>query len=416
MKKDEISQKKQVTRENKVNQKNQKTAMKSEHEAQETNKENKENEESGKNKEKENSFAHLQNASKVIIKNKNKNLMGFMVGSMVLLVIFILMISGGHHQTVIKQDQAQTVNNDLIFQQNEERIQALQNQPVSMPSTPNNFSGISAQADNKEMMARRNAPTQMYTLSGSDLEKQEKQNDLPASGIASGNRDGDSTGQNHMMAGKDELSRFANAQSDSAPIVSGGKIAHPEYTIAEGELIPAVLETAINSDLPGMVRAVVTRPIYAYTGEKPLIPEGSRLVGQYASMASNGAATERVLVMWNRVITPSGISMMINSPGSDSLGRAGIGANVVNTHFFRIFGTAALLSVMGATAATSGVGSYDQPNSANMYRQSIAEAFQESAQASLSQNLNIKPTLHIYQGTAINVFVAKDVDLYGVLG
>ena len=178
----------------------------------------------------------------------------------------------------------------------------------------------------------------------------------------------------------------------------------------------ATLETAINSDLPGTVRAVITSPVYAYTGDAPIIPAGSRLIGQYASISSNGAASARVFVIWNRVITPNGISIMINSPDSDSLGRSGAAADSVDSHFFKTFGTAILLSVMSASAANSGVSSADQPNSADAYRQSIANSFQQSAQTSLNKNLDIKPTLHVYQGDSINVFVAHDLDLYNVLG
>ena len=194
------------------------------------------------------------------------------------------------------------------------------------------------------------------------------------------------------------------------------QLAHPTYTIVEGDFIHAILETAIDSDLPGMVRAVVTQPVYAYSGDSVIIPAGSRLVGQYDTQSSNGLSSHRVFVMWNRVITPQGVSMMINSPGTDTLGRAGEGSDSMDTHFFKMFSTASLLSVIGAATSTVGVGNYDQPNSANQYRQSVGNAFQKSAQNTMGGNLKIKPTLHINQGDVINVFVARDIDLYNILG
>ena len=119
--------------------------------------------------------------------------------------------------------------------------------------------------------------------------------------------------------------------------------------------------------------------------------------------------------MWNRIITPQGISVVINSPSADALGRSGQGADSVNTHFWKMFGTATLLSILGYQASSQGVSGYDQPNSANQYRTMVAGSFQQSAQTTLNKNLNIRPTLHVHQGDEINVFVAHDVDLHGVL-
>ena len=285
--------------------------------------------------------------------------------------------------------------NQQALDANARRLAALRNAKATR-----NFSGFlpHATGESKAVAARRNAPTQMYAA--------ERAPNL--SGAAS-------VQQGKPFAGNDAFSHYANHQASGADVVTATKIAHPKSTIAQGELMQATLETAINSDLPGMVRAVLSYPVYAYVGEMPLLPAGSRLIGQYSSAASNGSASTRVFVIWNRVITPSGVSLMINSPGSDALGRAGMGADAINRHFWQRFGTAALLSIMGATAATAGVGQLDQPNSANLYQQSIAAAFQQSANASLSQNASIKPTLHIHQGNRLNVFVAHDLDLSSVL-
>jgi type IV secretion system protein VirB10 len=104
-----------------------------------------------------------------------------------------------------------------------------------------------------------------------------------------------------------------------------------------------------------------------------------------------------------------------DSPNADSLGRAGQGADSVNTHFFARFGEAALLSIIGAGASNVGVGNLDQYNSAAQYRVAIAQSFQQSAGQSLQSTLPQKPTLRIYQGAQINVFVAHDLSFYNVL-
>ena len=338
-------------------------------------------------------FAHLGKRSSVGRKKSNKMVMLGVVGAGVLFIIFMMSLSGHHHKTTQKHHDTLGNDNDMTFANNAKRLAELRNRNNNKPT----FSIIHSDTD-KAMQVRQNAPTQMYVAT--------MQTQLGTNGTG---------GQASTLAGQGQFSKFANTQSGNVGVVHGTKIKHPHYTIAEGEFIGATLETAINSDLPGMVRATITRPVYGYVGEAPLISAGSRLIGQYSALASNGAASARVFIMWNRVVTPKGISIMLNSPGVDALGRAGAGADAVDTHFFKMFGTAALLSIMGATAATSGVNSTTQPNSANQYQQAVASAFTSAAQNSLSQNLNIKPTLHIHQGNAINVFVAHDLDLYSVL-
>jgi len=195
--------------------------------------------------------------------------------------------------------------------------------------------------------------------------------------------------------------------------VTATQVAHPGFTIMAGEFIHAVLETAINSDLPGMVRAVISRPVYSYTGERIIIPAGSRLMGQYSSSMLQGQS--RVMVIWNRVVLPNGIAVQLNSPGTDSLGIAGQGADSINRHFLARFGQSVLLSLLGAASATAGVDTSNPYNSVAQYRSAISQSFQQSAQKSLQNSLPIKPTLHIYQGANINVFVAHDLSFFNVL-
>ncbi len=247
----------------------------------------------------------------------------------------------------------------------------------------------------KDYVARQHAPTSMYSSPAS-----ERQTSVTASDNPSG------------FAGHSANARFANTAT-VATAVKASHLAHPAYTIANGEFLHAVLETAIDSDLPGMVRAVVSRPAYAYTGEQPIIPAGARLIGQYSSEIAQGQ--RRVMVIWNRMLLPNGITVQLNSPGVDALGRAGQGADSVNRHFFERFGESALLSLIGAGTATAGVNDNDQYNSASQYRMAISQSFRQSAQDSLQGSVAMKPSLHIYQGARINVFVAHDLSFYDVL-
>ncbi|MFX4581744.1 TrbI/VirB10 family protein, partial [Acinetobacter baumannii] len=68
--------------------------------------------------------------------------------------------------------------------------------------------------------------------------------------------------------------------------------------VAQGTFIRGVLETAVQSDLPGMVRATVTENVWSFDGRRVLIPAGSRLIGEYKSGIAQGQT--RVFVVWTR--------------------------------------------------------------------------------------------------------------------
>ena len=182
------------------------------------------------------------------------------------------------------------------------------------------------------------------------------------------------------------------------------------YTITEGTLIPAVLETAINSDLPGLVRSVNSADVYSHDGSQLLIPKGSRLVGRYQSDIRRGQV--RVFIIWTRIIRADGLSVMINSPGTDPLGRAGLEGEV-DTHFFQIFGAAILLSILdgGLDVAIEMARQQGDDSTAIIQRD---RGMSRAAELALQDSIRIQPTIHIDQGTAISIQVARDLDFEAV--
>ena len=168
-------------------------------------------------------------------------------------------------------------------------------------------------------------------------------------------------------------------------------------------MIGAVLETAIQSDLPGMVRAIVSEPVYSEDGRTLLIEKGSRIVGEYRAGLVQGQG--RIFVIWNRVITPNGIDIQITSPGTGPLGRAGH-TGWIDSHFLERFGASILLSVVGAVAAQS---------NDDQFNVELGEGFNDSAEIALENSINIRPTLHKNQGDRIKIFVARDLNFKPVL-
>jgi type IV secretory pathway VirB10-like protein len=200
----------------------------------------------------------------------------------------------------------------------------------------------------------------------------------------------------------------ARISGSNVDVAHASRIHDLSHTAPQGTVIPAVLETAINSDLPGFVRAVVSRDVRGFDGTTVLIPRGSKLIGQYRSGVA--LSQTRAFVVWSRVITPEGVSIDIGSPGTDQLGRGGLEGET-DTHFFERFGSAILLSVMGAgleRLADSG----DSNNTAII----IGSQQQASQVASiaLQKQIDIPVTIKVAQGTPLQVFVTRDLDFAGV--
>jgi len=178
--------------------------------------------------------------------------------------------------------------------------------------------------------------------------------------------------------------------------------------IPQGATIPAVLETALDSDLPGYARAVVSRDVRGFDGSTILIPRGSRVIGEYRSAVSQGQT--RAFVIWTRILRPDGASIMIGSGGGDPLGRAGL-AGKVDTHFIEEFSGAVLLTALSAGAsAAAGVPSTEVVigSGASGAAGGIAAPFAAFAP------VNIPPTIKVAQGTPILIFVQRDLDFANV--
>jgi type IV secretion system protein VirB10 len=181
---------------------------------------------------------------------------------------------------------------------------------------------------------------------------------------------------------------------------------HKGSVVAQGAMIAAVLETALDSDLQGFARAVVSRDVRSFDGMAVLIPRGSRVIGEYRPATAQGQT--RAFVIWTRVLRPDGVSIQIGSPATDPLGRAGLSGSV-DTHFFERFGGAILLSVVNA-GATALAGS----PSTEVVVGSSQQATGLAATASAFAPQNIAPTIKVPQGSPIRIFVARDLEFTNV--
>ena len=177
-------------------------------------------------------------------------------------------------------------------------------------------------------------------------------------------------------------------------------LANRSTTIAQGTVIQAVLETAFNSTQPGFARAVVSRDVRSFDGKNVLIPRGSKLIGQYSADAAAGQS--RAVIMWTRLIRPDGMTINMDSPAVDTLGRGGVPASV-NTHFMARLGDALLQSVVGVA------GAFTQRSVTGPVVVLPGSTTAATAQITPA-NKSYVPTLTVPAGKSISVFVAHDLD------
>ena len=184
------------------------------------------------------------------------------------------------------------------------------------------------------------------------------------------------------------------------------------YEIKAGWNIPAILITGVNSDLPGQILAQVTQNVYdSATGKYLLIPQGTKVVGAYSSNIIYGQS--RLLVAWNKLIFPNGDTLNLDGmQGTSQDGYTGF-EDQVDNHYFRIFGSAFLLSSISAGIALSD-NSDTNSEKETASDKAIAQAIQQMGQVAsemIRKNMNISPTIKIRPGYKFNIFVTKDIIL-----
>ncbi len=211
----------------------------------------------------------------------------------------------------------------------------------------------------------------------------------------------------------DAMEEMEDAKTSAEPL------RNPDTIMVRGTFIRCVLQTRIISDFPGFASCVVTEPVYSFTGKRLLLPKGSKVLGKYRSSPVIG---DRLAVVWDRIITPTGIDVNMSSPGVDDLGSSG-NPGYLDSHWGSRISAALLISMLSdgfsyeaaehgpKTTSLAGNGvaveSPFQSNTAQTLQNLASQAVQKAAQRPATVTIN--------QGTIIDVYVAKDVDFSGVV-
>ncbi len=193
--------------------------------------------------------------------------------------------------------------------------------------------------------------------------------------------------------------------------------------ILQGKIIQAVLETAVDTSLPGSLRAIVSRDVFAESGRDILIPKGSRIIGNYNADVVRGQA--RLFIIWSRLIRPDGVDIDLSSPATDEMGRAGL-VGYIDNRYFEIFSGALLTSAFtiglaataqGVTGAEATTSTQNTDGSQTQNGDPTSAAIQQAvtnmgttAQNVLQGLIDMRPMITLDQGTPFNIFVNKDLE------
>lgn len=225
-------------------------------------------------------------------------------------------------------------------------------------------------------------------------------------------------GQSYANYGGDGMSSARQYQSDKEVFFNNGleeNAGSGEYlsygSLWEGTVISGALQTAINTDNPGLVIARVTENVYSsYDSSFLLIPEGTLLYATYNSSVSYGQ--NKVQVAWNLLIRPDGYKVQLgNMNGVSAQGASGYKGRVNNHPFetLKALGLVALYSII-QTEMSEEIKYSDNIYTQNALNDTYSEVSKLGAKI-VDRALDIKPTITIRQGTEVKFITNVALEL-----
>ena len=202
------------------------------------------------------------------------------------------------------------------------------------------------------------------------------------------------------------------------------RMSNRSYLLAQGTSLECILETAIDTTVPGLTTCILSRDIYSDNSRVLLLEKGSKLVGEYRGALRNG--DERLFLIWSRIVTPLGVAIRLNSPGTDMLGRAGVDGYIDNRYFER-FGTALLVSILAdavppvveaasnkALRVSGLVDNGAGGNGGNGSASATQSAGNQMGSEIIRQGTIVPPVLRKNQGDKVSILVSRDLDFSSI--
>ena len=191
---------------------------------------------------------------------------------------------------------------------------------------------------------------------------------------------------------------------------TAGRIHNRYLTLAKGTFINCILETNVDTTVPGMTSCRIPENIYSMDGRTVLVEAGSRMFGEYRGALAQGQ--DRVFVLWTQIHTPYGVVVDLDSPGTDPLGGAGH-TGEVDFHWWRRFGNALLFSLIDDSFNFATMKASERSDGVSYYTTS-QDSMSELIKEAMKQTGQIPPTIRINQGSRIGIFTARNIDMSSV--
>ena len=209
---------------------------------------------------------------------------------------------------------------------------------------------------------------------------------------------------------QDKISFYGSSGNSASAAGSGFFIG--ENSLWTGTVIPGVLETAINTDLPGGVIARVTQNVFdSQTGRNLLIPQGTLLLARYNSSVSY--AQRRVQIVWDAMIRPDGFQIELEGAnGVDKSGMSGQAAKY-RENWFEYLKAAGIITMFSVANAkmTETAAQYASDASAGNIAESNSAFVNQIGGNMVGRAMNIQPTLTVENGTQVNVMLNRTLYL-----
>lgn len=248
----------------------------------------------------------------------------------------------------------------------------------------------------------------MATLPAREMSTGSNSGNLPAPQVA-----GVPGGLDPAVVAQARNKAFMKDAADNGYLPELLKAQMGEFELTAGSVIPAVMLSGINSDLPGTIVAQTRQTVYA-TNEPDavVIPQGSRLIGRYSADVAYGQS--RVLAAWDELILPNGSRISLRAmSAADGQGQSGM-EDQVNNHFWKTWSSALLVSFLGVAAQQSqpqNQGAFNTPSGSAQASAAAMTSLSDVSSKILQKSLNISPTLQVRPGMAFNVMVNRSIIL-----
>ena len=284
------------------------------------------------------------------------------------------------------------------------RLEANKPAPAPLGPTDEELRAREDERMRREEEARRLAELQRRA----EEERAFQERRISSSVIAFGGTGGANAGETELTERTfGEVTDFVLNGALPSAITQAEVIANPSNTVIQGTMIQAVMETALDSSLPGQTRAIISEDVFSYDGSRLLIPRGSRLIGRYRSGIE--IAQKRVTIAWDRIILPNNQTVQISSFGGDALGRSGV-TGFVDTRFDERFGSAALISIISAAPSVAAAQVEDETTADVL--EDVGDDLADATDSVIGEYLSIGPVIYVDQGARVTVMVDRDLEIF----